>query len=122
MATYLIHWKANPDNWPSDPKEVQAVWDAVAGGGDMMLANGGFTEIRWISNTSGYCIAECDSKAEALAVCTPFFPYFSQTIEETVPWEAGRDAVLEAARQGASGEPLGHVAYPRSEHPLRPGD
>ncbi len=103
MATYLIHWAANSADWPTDPQEVQAVWEAVTAGGDKMLANGAFKEIRWITNTSGYCIAECDSKAEALARVTPFFPYFSQTIEEAVPWDAGRDAVLGAARELAGG-------------------
>ena len=104
MATYLIHWRANPANWPTDPKELQAVWETAAAGGDTMLASGAFKEIRWTDNTAGYAIAECDSKAEALALCTPFFPYFSQTIEETVPWETARDAVLAAARQMAGGE------------------
>ena len=104
MATYLIHWAATSAEWPNDPKEVQAVWETVAAGGDAMLASGGFQEIRWLSNTSGYCIAECDSKAEALASVTPFFPYFSQTVEEAVPWDAGRDAVVGAARALAKDE------------------
>ena len=102
MANMII-WKANPAVWPSDPSDVLAVWEGAAAGGDMMLASGAFNEIRWTSNSSGYAVAECDSKAEALALCTPFFPHFSQTVEETVSWNAGRDAVLGAARQAAGG-------------------
>ena len=104
MATYMINWKANPAVWPSDPSDVLAVWEGALAGGSRMLASGAFKEIRWTSNSSGYAVAECDSKAEALAICTPFFPYFSQTVDETVPWEAARDAVLSAARQAAGGE------------------
>ena len=104
MATYIVNWQANPAVWPSDPNDVLAVWEQAAAGGDMMLASGAFTEIRWTSNIAGYAIVECDSKADAIAVCTPFFPYFSQTIEDAVPWEAGRDAVRSAARQAAGVE------------------
>lgn len=99
MATYMIVWEVNPGNWPTDPKEVLAVWEAAAAGADRLLASGAFKEIRWTDNTAGYAVAECDSKADAIALCTPLFPYFSQTIEETVSWEAARDAVLTAARR-----------------------
>lgn len=104
MATYMVNWEANPAVWPTNPSDVLAVWEKATAGADMMLASGAFKEIRWTSNTAGYGVVECDSKAEAIAICTPFFPYFSQTIEEAVPWEAARDAVLGAARQAAGGE------------------
>ena len=103
MATYLIHWEANPENWPSNPNEIQAVWEQACAGGDMQLASGGLKEIRWLSDIAGYAVAECDSKADAMALVTPFFPWFNQTIQEAVPWEEGRDAVLGAARQMAGG-------------------
>ena len=103
MKTYLVRWQANASEWPLDPKEVQAVWEAACSGANAMLESGAFKEIRWLSGTSGYGIVEGESKADALAVVTPFFPYFSQTVEEAVPWEAGRDAVLAAARQMTGG-------------------
>lgn len=101
MKTYLISWHANPANWPTDPKEVLAVWEAATAGGDQALARGAFKEIRWLGATHGYCIVECDTKAEALATVSPFFPYFSQTVEETASWEEGRDAQLNALRAAA---------------------
>ena len=101
MATYLVRWHANPGNWPTDPKELLATWEAATAGGDQALASGAFKEIRWLGTTHGYCIVERDSKAEALATVAPFFPYFSQTVEETAPWEEGRDAQLAALRAAA---------------------
>lgn len=98
MATYYIRWQANPGNWPTDPKEVLAIWEAACAGADKALADGSFKELRWFNTTTGYCIVECDSKAEAMATVAPFFPYFSQTVEETASWEEGRDAQLAAVR------------------------
>ena len=104
MATYLIIWRANTLRWPEESKEVRGIWEAVAAGGDEMLAAGVFKEIRWTSRTSGYCLAECSSQAEVVAACSPFDPYFSYTIEEVVPWEAGRDAVVAEVRRAAGGD------------------
>ncbi len=101
MATYLIRWHANPENWPTDSKETLAVWEAACAGADQAIASGGFKEIRWINAISGYCIAEAGSKAEAMATVAAFFPYFSQTVEETAAWEEGRDATLAALRSAA---------------------
>ena len=102
MATYFVRWQANPGNWPTDPKEVLAAWEAACAGGDRALADGSFKESRWFSPISGYCIVERDTKAEAMATVAPFFPYFSQTVEETAAWEEGRDAQLAAVRASAN--------------------
>ena len=72
MALYLIVWHADLANLPTDSNEVLAVWAAAAAGAEAMLASGGFREIRWTNKIEGYCLAECESKAEALALRTPF--------------------------------------------------
>ena len=69
----------------------------------MHLASGAIQEIRWLSATAGYAIVEAESKAAAMAVCTFFYPWYDQTIDQALPWEEGRDAVLGAARQMAGG-------------------
>jgi hypothetical protein len=102
MARYLVTWSANPSVWPSDPKDVLGVLEASTGGGDALLGNGGAKEIGWLSAEEGYAIFEADSKAAVLGMVQGFFPYFSQEVREIVPWEAGKKALLESARQAAS--------------------
>ena len=103
MATYLIHFKANPVAWPNNPQDVLGVWEGAVAGADQQLQSGQLKDILCISVTEGYAVAECNSKAEAIGLATPFFPWFSHTITEMVPWNQAKEAVLAAARASANG-------------------
>ncbi len=103
MSRYLVLWKANPSVWPTDRKAVLAVVEAATGGGSQLLNAGAIKELGWLTTDEGYAIFEADSKATVLGMLQGFSPYFSQSIQEIVPWEAGSNALLESARQAASG-------------------
>lgn len=103
MSSYIIHWKANPEKWPTDPAALLATWQQAAAGADAHLASGLIREIRWLNNTAGYAIVEAASKAEVMRICTFFYPWFEQEIDQTLSWEKGRDAILSAAREMAGG-------------------
>ena len=102
MSRYLVHWKANPSVWPTDPKAILAVVEASTGGGDQLLKSGAIQEMGWLTNEEGYAIFEADSKATVLGMLQGFSPYFSPSVQEIVPWEAGVKAIVESARQAAS--------------------
>jgi len=103
MATYQIHFKANPVLWPSDPKENLALWEQMSQGADALLATGTLQEIYVVSASEGYCRLESESKNAALAICATFFPMYTQEVQELVPWEVAKDAIVEAVRQTAAG-------------------
>jgi hypothetical protein len=102
MARYMVSWRANPSAWPTDPKEVLGALEAATGGGDQLLGGGAATEIGWFTPQEGYAIFEADSKERVLGMVQGFFPYFTQDVREIVPWEAGKNAILDSARQAAS--------------------
>ena len=101
MPRYIIRFKANPAAWPTDPAALVGIWEGVIAGGNRLLADGTLSEIGWISNTEGYALLQAPSKDVALGVATPFFPFFSQEIDEAVPWEKGAAAILGGARTAA---------------------
>ena len=101
MATYQIHFKANPVLWPSNPKDSLAAWEQTSQGGDTLLATGAMQEIRMVSASEGYARLEAESATAALAICATFFPLFTQEIQELVPWEVAKDTILGAVRQAA---------------------
>ena len=102
MARYLVLWRVNPAAWPTDPKQSLAVWQMAAGGGDALLKSGALKELSWLSSEMGLAIFEADSKAAVMGMVQPFFPMFTQEIHEIVPWEAGKQALLNSASQVAS--------------------
>ena len=102
MARYMVSWRANPSAWPTDPKEALAALEGVTGGGDHLLAGGALTELGWFTPQEGYAIFETDAKENVLAMVQGFFPYYTQDVREIVPWEAGKKAILDSARQAAS--------------------
>ncbi len=73
----------------------------LTAGGSALLESGTLDEINWTSNTEGYAILEAPSKATAVGVATPFFPFFSQEILEVVPWEEAIGAILASAKAAA---------------------
>ena len=40
MATYQIHFHANPSQWPTDPKQLLALWEETAKAVDALAARG----------------------------------------------------------------------------------
>jgi hypothetical protein len=83
------------------PKGVLQVLEGATHGGDMVLQMPGAKELGWLSAQEGFGIFEADSKDAILAIVTPFFPYYDSDIQEIVPWEAGKQAVLAGARMVA---------------------
>lgn len=103
MAKYIIHFKANPEAWPTDPAAVLALWEGALGAATAMIDAGTISMIDWSSNAEGYATLEADSKAGAIEVSAAFFPFFSQSIEEVVPWAEATAAILAGARAAAEG-------------------
>ena len=101
MAKYFIQFQANLAAWPVDPAQVLVLWEGVVAGGTAMIENGTFSEVNFTSGLAGYAIVEAESKDAALAATTPFFPLFTQTIEEAVPWTEATAAILAGARAAA---------------------
>ena len=102
MARYLVLYSANPAVWPTDPKQALAVFEGAAAGGDALLKAGALKELGWFTPQQGYGLFEADSKAEVLGMVQPFFPYYEQDIREIVPWDKGKEAILNSARRAAS--------------------
>jgi len=102
MPKYMVLYHTNPERWPTDPKQALAIWEATAKGADQLLKMGMAKEIGWFTNLEGYTVFEAESKEKVLEMVTPFFPFFSETIHEVVPYEKGRDAILAGARRAAS--------------------
>ncbi len=102
MTKYLVLWKANPALWPTDTKQALAVQEGATAGGDGLLSAGAIKEMGWLTAQDGFAIFEADSKDAVLGMLTPFFPYYTQEVHEVVPWEKGKQAILEGARQAAA--------------------
>ena len=102
MSRYLVLYRANPANWPTDPKQVLAQLERVAAGTNYLFKEGVLREVGWITPQEGYAIFEADSKEKVLELVQPFFPYYSQDIHEIVPWEKGIQAILAGAKAAAS--------------------
>jgi hypothetical protein len=102
VPRYLVSWKANPSAWPTDPKQVLAVLEGAMAGGDALLKGGGVKELGWLTAEEGYAIFEAPAKENVLGMVQPFFPYYVQDIREIVPWEKGKQAMLDSARQAAA--------------------
>jgi hypothetical protein len=102
MPRYMVSWTANPAVWSTDPKEALVALEAATGGGEQLLASGALKELGWFTAQEGFGIFEAESKENVLGMVQGFFPYYLQEIREIVPWEAGKRAVLESARQAAS--------------------
>ena len=98
----MILFKANPTAWPSDPKQILAIWEGTMAGSDQLFKEGQLKEVGWFTNTEGYAVVESDSKDKVLEIVNHFFPFFSQEIHEIVPWERAKEALLTSARMDAS--------------------
>jgi hypothetical protein len=101
MARYIVKFEANRTAWPIDPAEVLTLWEAIIGAGTAMIEDGTFSDVVWTSGMAGYAVVEAPSKDGAIAATTPFFPLFTQTIEEAVSWADGTAAILAGARAAA---------------------
>ena len=102
MSRYMVSWKANPSAWPTDAKEALVALEGATAGGDGLLAMGAISELGWFTAQEGYAIFEADSKEKVLGLVQGFFPYYTQDVREIVPWEAGKNAILESARQATA--------------------
>jgi hypothetical protein len=102
MPRYMVTWSANPSTWPTDPSGVLSVVEGATGGADHLIAAGAAQELGWFTPQSGYAIFEADSKDVVLGMVHGFFPYYTQDVREIVPWETGKKAILDSARQAAS--------------------
>ena len=101
MPTYLIHFKANPSAWPSDPAAVVALWEAVMAGANQLLEQGVVEQIGWVNNTEGYALHEADSKAGVLQTVAAFYPLFSQDVMEFTPHTEAVTAIVAGAKAAA---------------------
>ncbi len=102
MPKYMVLFRANPEKWPTDPKQQLALWEWEFAGIDQAIKSGIKAEIGWFTNTYGYAIIESESKEKVLALVLPFFPYYSQEIHEIVSTEAAKETFLSSARTAAS--------------------
>ncbi|MCZ6759945.1 MAG: hypothetical protein O7D29_06180 [Gemmatimonadetes bacterium] len=74
MATYQVHFQANPDHWPTDPQQLLAHWEQTVQAVDALIETGALHAPHYISATEGYVRVDADSKSAAIAVTAPFFP------------------------------------------------
>ncbi len=102
MPRYMVLYRANPSNWPTDPKQVLAILEGAFAGADYLFKVGALKEAGWFTPQEGYGIFETESKAKLLELLQPFFPYYSQDIHEIVSWEDGKKAILAGAIAAAS--------------------
>ena len=98
----MVLYKANPAVWPTDPKQLLALWEGIIGGGDELLKARVLKEVGWFNNLEGYAIFEADLKDKVLGMVNAFFPYYSQEIHEIVPWDKAKEAILSSARMAAA--------------------
>ena len=98
----MVHFRANPTAWPSDSKQALPILERVFAGSDYLFKEGALKEVGWFTPQAGYAIFEADSKEKVLELIQPFFPYYSQDIQEIVSWEKGKQAILAGARAAAS--------------------
>jgi hypothetical protein len=102
MPKYMVTWSANPAAWSTDPKEALAALEGATAGADHLLASGALKELGWFTAQDGFAVFEAESKDVVLGMVQGFFPYYQQDVREIVSWEAGKQAILESARQAAS--------------------
>jgi hypothetical protein len=101
MPKYIVHYKADPSNWPSDPSEILAAWEGALAGADQMLEQGLFEQINWVSNLEGYALTEAESKAAVIRLVAAFFPLFTQDVMELTPHGEASEAILAGAKMAA---------------------
>ncbi len=102
MATYQLHFRANAALWPTDPQQLLALWEQTFQAADAQIETGAMQAPHFVSSTEGYVLVDADSKSAALAVTARFFPNWTNEIDELVPWEQAKEAILGAVRQAAS--------------------
>ena len=102
MSRYMVLFEANSSAWPTDPKQILAMWEGAIAGGDQLLKGGMLKEVGWFNPAKGYAIFEADSKEKVLGFVAPFFPYYNQEIHEIAPWEKAKEALLSSARRAAA--------------------
>ena len=102
MAKYIIHFKANAQAFPTDPSAAVELWEGTVAAATAFLDAGTLSTIAWTSNMEGYATLESASKAAPIQVAAAFFPFFTQTIEEVVPWTEAA-AILAGVRAVAEG-------------------
>lgn len=103
MAKYVIRFQANPESWPTDPVERLALWEQVIAGAQGLLDSGTLSEINFTSNMADYTTLEAPSKAAPTSVAADFFPLFSQQVDEILPWDEAKAALLAGAKSAAGG-------------------
>src|SRR5262249_33917373 len=100
MSRYLVLTRANAPIWTVAREESLPLLEAVPAGGDQLLKTG-TTQIGRLTAQEGYAIFEADSKDTVQGLIQPFFPYYSQDVHKTVPWDQAKSAMSERARQAA---------------------
>lgn len=93
----MVLFKGNENQFPVDPKQALATMEKVFAGGEMILTQG-VTEIGYFTSANGYAIVEADSKEKVLSIIAPFFPLFTMEVQEIVPFEKAKEAVLSSLR------------------------
>ncbi len=101
MPKYMVHFKANPSGWPSDPSEILTMWEGVVAGANQQLEQGLFEGIYWVGNLEGYALTDAESKAAVIRMTTPFFPLFTQDVMELTPHREAGEALLAGAKMAA---------------------
>ena len=100
MPNYMVHFKADPSSWPSDPSEILTLWEGVVAGANQ-LREQGFEEIYWVGTHEGYALTDAESKADVIRMTTPFFPLFTQHVMELTPHPEAAEALLAGAKMAA---------------------
>ena len=101
MPKYMVHFKADPSSWPSDPSEILTMWEGVVAGANQLLEQGLFEGIYWVGSHEGYALTDAQSKAAVIRMTTPFFPLFTQDIMELTPHPEAGEALLAGAKMAA---------------------
>ena len=78
-------------------------WEGVLTGGQETLDKGIVEALYWVSPLEGYALGEFGSKAEAIQMCVPFFPLFSQEVMELSPHAEASQAIRDGMNM-AKGE------------------
>jgi muconolactone delta-isomerase len=101
MPKYMVHFKADPSSWPSDPSEILTMWEGVVAGANQLLEQGLFEGNYWVGPHEGYALIDAESKAAVIRMTTPFFPLFTQHIMELTPHPEAGEALLAGAKMAA---------------------
>ena len=102
MTKFLVLWSRNMlAPWPADRREIAENIEAMFEATERYMDAGMVTENGFfIDGNSGYFIFEGTS--EDIFKITSFFgPYIQYNVKEMIPYEMGKDRILESLRMKA---------------------